>query len=56
MKIKMKALKPRPTTYATIRDGCLKIWQELDDDLRIGYIKSFRELCRLCLASNGDIV
>ena len=56
MKMKMKALKPRPTTYATMRDGCLKIWQELDDDLRIGYMESFRERCRLCLASNGDIV
>ncbi len=56
MIMKMKALKPSPTTYSTMRDGCLKSWQELDDDLRMGSMESFRERCRLCLASNGDIV
>lgn len=56
LKMKMKSLKPRPRTHATMRDACLQIWIELEDSLRVRLIESFRERCRKCIEANGDTI
>ncbi|MEY3451992.1 MAG: hypothetical protein RL711_1820 [Bacteroidota bacterium] len=56
MKMKMKALKPRPKTHANMRDACLEIWTGLEDGLREKLIDSFRERCRRCVAAEGNLI
>ena len=56
MKMKMKALKPRPKTHAGMREACQEIWVNLGDELRQQLIGSFRERCRLCVAAEGNII
>ena len=56
IKIKMKALKPRPRTHANMRDACLEIWSNLEEELRQEIIGSFRERCRRCMSAGGNII
>lgn len=56
MKMKMKALKPRPRSHAKMRDACFKIWRELDDGIRKHLVKTFKSRLEKCLAANGDII
>ena len=56
MKMKMKALKPRPRSHARMRDACLLIWSELGDDIREHLVNTFRGRLEKCLAANGDII
>jgi len=56
MKMKMKALRPRPRTTATMRNEMMKIWDELEDELRVNIVGSFRERLKLCIAANGGLI
>ena len=56
MKMKLKSRQPRPRSHALMRDACLEIWGNLDDEIRIKLINSFRERCRLCVESKGEII
>jgi DDE superfamily endonuclease/Transposase len=56
MKMKMKALRPRPRTHANMRDACLQIWSELDDDIRRNLLNGFKGRLEKCLAANGQII
>jgi transposase len=47
--LKMKALKPRPTTPATMREAILEIWDNLDDLVREKTIDTFRKRLRQCI-------
>jgi transposase len=54
--MKMKALNPRPRSFALMRDACLKIWGELLDSTRVTLLSSFRGRLKKCLKENGDII
>lgn len=41
MKIKLKRIKPRPRFHADMRNTMLKIWAELDDQLRVGLMQTY---------------
>jgi transposase len=56
MKMKMKALNPRPRTMATMREACLEIWNELEDRIRIGLIDGFRGRLTKCIKAKGNII
>jgi transposase len=56
LKMKMKAMVPRPRTKATMRDAMLDLWETLDDDLRKKVVGSFRARCEKVLATNGNII
>lgn len=56
MKMKMKALKPRPRTYAKMRDAMLQIWSELSDELRKDLLDTFRGRLEKCLKAKGDLI
>ena len=53
IKMKMKALQPRPRTPATIRKAILNIWVNLDDECRIKTCDTFKERLRECIANKG---
>jgi transposase len=53
IKMKMKALVPRPRTPATIREAILSIWEELDDECRIKTCETFRDRLNECIANKG---
>jgi transposase len=53
IKMKMKALDPRPRTPATIREAILDIWENLDDNCRIKTCDTFRKRLRECIANKG---
>ena len=53
IKMKMKALNPRPRTPATIQRAILKIWDDLDDDCRKKTCDTFRTRLRECIANKG---
>ena len=54
MKMKMKALKPRPRTPAKMRDACQKIWLELEDEPRKKTIETFRKRLELVIENKGE--
>jgi transposase len=56
LKMKMKALRPRPRTKATMRGAMLELWAGLDDELRVKVMSKFRGRCLEVVASNGDII
>ena len=56
LKMKMKAMVPRPRTKATMRDAMLQLWVTLNDDLRKKVLGSFRKRCERVVASNGNII
>ena len=49
IKMKMKAMDPRPRTPATIREAILDIWVNLDDRSRIKTCDTFRQRLRECI-------
>jgi transposase len=53
IKMKMKAMTPRPRTMATMRNAILDIWDNLEDSTREKTIDTFRARCRQCVARNG---
>jgi DDE superfamily endonuclease/Transposase len=53
VKMKMKALRPRPRTMATMRDAILDIWNNLEDSIRIKTIDTFRARLNQCIEKNG---
>jgi len=56
LKMKMKALQPRPRTKATMRDAMLEIWAGLDSELREKVMVKFRGRCREVVARKGDVL
>jgi transposase len=56
MKMKLKALKPRPRSYAKMRDAMLEIWGELTDDIREHLVSTFKDRLKKCLAAKGDLI
>jgi transposase len=56
MKMKMKALTPRPRSHASMRDACLEIWRVLADDIRVSLVSGFRKRLEKCLKFKGDII
>lgn len=56
LKMRMKALTPRPRTKATMRDAMLQLWDELEDTLRKELLSSFRRRCEEVLACNGNVI
>ena len=54
MKMKMKALKPRPRTPAKMRAACQKIWLELGEEPRKKSIETFRERLEWVIKNKGD--
>ena len=56
LKMKMKAMVPRPRTKATMRDAMLQLWQALDDDLRKNVLGTFRKRCEKVVLSKGNII
>jgi hypothetical protein len=55
MKMKMKALNPRPRGHAQMRDRCGEIWLTPTDDVGVGLLQPFRERLRKCLKAKGDM-
>ena len=53
IKMKMKAMDPRPRTPATMREAILDIWENLDDRSRIKTCDTFRRRLRECIANKG---
>jgi hypothetical protein len=53
VKMKMKALTPRPRTPATMREAILKIWDELDDSSRTKTCDTFRIRLKECIKNKG---
>jgi transposase len=53
LKMKMKAMNPRPRTPATIREAILDIWDTLDDECRIKTCDTFRKRLRECIKNKG---
>jgi predicted DNA-binding protein len=49
MKMRLKALKPRPRTKATMRDA-------IEDHIRENLIMSFRSRCVKCIENKGGLV
>ena len=56
MKMKLKAMKPRPKTYAKMRDAMLEIWAGLTDKLREDLVLTFRDRLKKVLLSKGDLI
>jgi transposase len=56
MKMRLKAMRPRPRTKATMRNAMMGIWDELEDDLRENLILTFRSRCVECLKNKGGLV
>jgi hypothetical protein len=56
LKMKMKAMVPRPRTKATMRDAMLQLWQALDDDLRKKVLGTFRKRCEKVVLGKGNII
>ena len=56
MKMKLKALRPRPRTKATMRNAMMDIWDDMGDDIREKLILTFRNRCAKCVAENGGLV
>ena len=53
IKMKMKSMKPRPRTPATMRNAILDIWDNLDDTVREKTIDTFRKRLRQCIERDG---
>jgi hypothetical protein len=49
LKMRMKALEPRPRTPATMREAILNLWDNLDDELRVKTIDTFRKRLKVCV-------
>jgi transposase len=56
MKMKLKAMRPRPRTKATMRNAMMDIWDELDDTIREKLIMTFRSRCEKCIENKGELV
>jgi transposase len=56
MKMKMKALRPRPRTKATMRNAMMDIWDGLADETRQKLTLSFRKRLEQCIANKGGLV
>jgi len=56
MKMKMKAMKPRPRSHAKMRDAMHKILGELTDDIREHLVSTFKDRLRKCLKAKGDLI
>ena len=56
MKVKLKAMKPRPKTYAKMRDAMLEIWAGLTDKLREDLVGTFKDRLKKVLLSKGDLI
>ncbi len=56
MKMKLKTMKPRPKTYAEMRDTMLEIWAGLTDKLREDLVVTFRDCLKKVLLSKGDLI
>lgn len=56
MKMKMKARRPRPRTFATMRNAMMEIWETLEDRIRVDLLNTFRGRLTKCLAAKGDII
>jgi transposase len=53
IKMKMKALKPRPRTPATMRAAILDIWDNLEDSTREKTVDTFRKRLQQCIDRKG---
>lgn len=53
IKMKMKALRPRPRTPATMRAAILDIWDNLEDFTREKTIDTFRKRLHQCIERKG---
>ena len=56
MKMKLKRMKPRPRSHANMRNAMLKIWSELDDDLRVDLLQTFRSRFEKCIKAKGNLI
>jgi len=56
MKMKMKALRPRPRKKAEMREAMMDIWLDLDKDLLERVVGTFTARLRECVANNGGLV
>jgi len=56
MKMKMKAMKPLPKTYAKMRDAMLETWAGLTDKLREDLVGTFKDRLKKVLLSKGDLI
>ena len=56
MKMKLKAMKPRPKTYPKMRDAMLEIWAALTDKLREDLVGTFKDRLKKVLLSKGDLI
>lgn len=56
MKMKMKALRPRPKTSKELKLACLKIWTEIPNNTRKDLIDGFKDRLRRCIKAKGDLI
>lgn len=56
MKMKMKAMRPRPRSKAAMRNAMLDIWDNLEDKVRQDLILTFRKRCEDCVKNKGNLV
>ena len=56
MKMKMKALRPRPRTSKELKLACLKLWTEISDDNRKTLIDGFKDRLKRCIKAKGDLI
>jgi hypothetical protein len=55
IKMKMKALKPRPRTPASIQAAIIDIWENLEDSTREKTVDTFRKRCKQCIERKGGL-
>jgi transposase len=55
VKMKVKALHPRPSTPRQIQEAVLDIWDNLEDSIRTKTIDTFRKRLRECIKNKGGL-
>ena len=56
MKMKLKALNPRPRSKEDISTEFLKIWDNIDDNVRKEVCAKFRDKLKKCLEAKGNVI
>ena len=55
-KMRLKALRPRPRTKATMRNAMMDIWDNLEDKIREDLILGFKKRLQQCITNKGGLV
>ena len=53
LKMKIKAMNPRPRGKSAIIEAVLNLWDEFDDEMRVKIVDTFEKRIDQCIARNG---